>query len=831
MPAYSSTQSGPFNSASTWGGSGTPSADGDTFTINYGHDVELSTDARPTNGFGDSSIFGRLKMTSGGKLRMNGILRIQGNNSGTGPFQAGNTGTGSELNMSSNTVIEIKGTNAETHCIWVENNRYADTILQGSAKNHTSVLSTATAIGATSLNVANTSGFAVEDWISVYVQDHDHRVSPDEGFIVHDISGNTVYFRQFVTPTATITTASANVITVDNSKVFREGYKLIFGTGANRNIRTITSINYTINRITLDSSITGTVTGLTVYQTGTEKPHVLNSIVAKVATTLTSNHSTNATTINVGSASDIAVGDKLIIEHNIVTDTAWDYAADYVVTAKSGTTLTITPALRYAYRQGAKVVNLTRDCEIKAVDTSTTNRVFFYREIDTGTNAFFRRTRMKNVKFTGLGRNTISTNYGGLMIGGRNTHLIEGNADNRYNFASSIEACVYDSPNSRDAYTGFAIRDAYRMQLRNNVAYNCWSGYWFWSTNYGHRTANNYIQRTTSTGLNIETFYDTFYQSLEYNYLTRIAGSSYAIAHLTSNPGQIRHNVAKYTPTAFNFIYNNGGVSVGERWYHDYYINSPYIQARNSRATVIDSYFGNAWNTLGPTSSHQVRSYIDFVGTGDNYLDRAPVDNVLTSVENNFEYDGLLEWAPWAVREWNHTEQAWFQRPSGNNGNNSGFGEKIYVPAGATVFVSVEVKLVPGFSGTYPYLIATSNTDTLNRGRYQTAASDTTAPTQPTGGSAYGFWNSVQFTAAASSAYEKKTITLEPSPKSYYLQVMLITTSTTASEGFYAKEFRIAVNKSTQLPRTSAVDATSQRGNVKIRQNADIPKKRIGGRL
>jgi len=37
MAALSSTQSGNFNSASTWGG--TAPSDGDTFTINRGHKV------------------------------------------------------------------------------------------------------------------------------------------------------------------------------------------------------------------------------------------------------------------------------------------------------------------------------------------------------------------------------------------------------------------------------------------------------------------------------------------------------------------------------------------------------------------------------------------------------------------------------------------------------------------------------------------------------------------------------------------------------------------------------------------------------------------------
>ena len=42
---------------------------------------------------------------------------------------------------------------------------------------------------------------------------------------------NKIYYRQFVTPTATIQRfISPRIIEVDNAKVFRVGYKIIFGT-------------------------------------------------------------------------------------------------------------------------------------------------------------------------------------------------------------------------------------------------------------------------------------------------------------------------------------------------------------------------------------------------------------------------------------------------------------------------------------------------------------------------------------------------------------------------------------------------------------------------
>jgi hypothetical protein len=51
MAALSSTQSGNWTSATTWGNV-TP-ADGDTFTINYGHKVTVNSNTVVTQGYGD----------------------------------------------------------------------------------------------------------------------------------------------------------------------------------------------------------------------------------------------------------------------------------------------------------------------------------------------------------------------------------------------------------------------------------------------------------------------------------------------------------------------------------------------------------------------------------------------------------------------------------------------------------------------------------------------------------------------------------------------------------------------------------------------------------
>ena len=70
MATRTSSQSGNFNSTSTWGGSAVP-VDGDSFIVSQGHVVTVNDDRRPTNGFADSYVYGNLKMQNNGKIRMN----------------------------------------------------------------------------------------------------------------------------------------------------------------------------------------------------------------------------------------------------------------------------------------------------------------------------------------------------------------------------------------------------------------------------------------------------------------------------------------------------------------------------------------------------------------------------------------------------------------------------------------------------------------------------------------------------------------------------------------------------------------------------------------
>ena len=325
MAALTSNQSGNFTASATWGGS-TP-ADGDTFTIAAGHSVTSSTIDMPTNGYGDITIHGCWSLQSGSQFKLNGRATVHGGEANV--FTEGESNSAGLLEMKDNSELVIKGTNSEQHRIWVEDETRASIICDGSEKTLNTVISCSNYIDYNQdfLPVISASNFAAGDWISVYSRFQGYKNCSDESFIVHDTDTtaglNKIYFRQFVSPKATIQKfLNPRTIQVDNAKVFRVGYKIIFGTGSDRNVVTITAIDFLRQRIRIDANVTGTLSNLigkTIYQTGNEKQHTngfgrsvnteSGSIVRRNATTLTTAIETADSTnqIVVGNASDLSV--------------------------------------------------------------------------------------------------------------------------------------------------------------------------------------------------------------------------------------------------------------------------------------------------------------------------------------------------------------------------------------------------------------------------------------------------------------------------------------------------------------------------------------------
>jgi len=423
MAAYSSTQSGNFNNPATWGGSGWPDTNTDTFTVNAGHTVTYNITTPLNEGLGSSVV------NSGGTFIMDNNTVIRFNGAATYHFAcSGNliikTGAKTLLKgtTSSERIYDIRplsfvpttatGTSGQNTITVASNvaqiivgNKVSGTgIAAGSyvtniagnvltlSKNNTGTVSgnltvgnyveiigsegmpiTTVASAVTTSNhqqgfvvAADATNFVVGDWIAVYTRGTTDALVDrnDEGFIIHDKDSNTIYIREFVGPTTTISSASSNTITVANAKIFRTWQRLIFGTGANRNILGITGINYDTNVITLSANVTGTVTGLPVYTTGPLQLKVVGDKIRKVATTVSVQAVSTATTITLSSVAGFNVGDEVII------DALWNVAAtSYTdelpnkrnITAINGNVITINQSMGHISFVGAFVTRVTRD--------------------------------------------------------------------------------------------------------------------------------------------------------------------------------------------------------------------------------------------------------------------------------------------------------------------------------------------------------------------------------------------------------------------------------------------------------------------------------------
>jgi len=833
MASLTSTQSGNFNSSSTWGGS-TP-ADGDTFTITAGHLITVNSDLRPTNGYGDVTCHGKLYITNNGKFRLNGRITVRAS-SKTSFFTEGVSTSGGAFVMDSGSRLEIRGDNSAQHGIWNETERYTTLECVGSDKNLNTTLSSEHTYNSSYLSVANANNFSAGDWITVFNRDSDYLVCPDEGFWVHDVdtSNNRIYFRQFVSPTAEVASYFYSDLYVDNARKFKVGYKIIFGTGSNRNVKTITAIDRGANKITCDSTITGNPTGATVYQTGNEKIQESGNLVKRMATTLTSASTSGGDIINVGNASDINVGDEILIDVNNDSQTSWDYNAKYTVSSKEGNELTLNSSLSYDHKAGSIVTIVTRDCEIHAVDTSSSTRPFIYVERWTSSDGYDRRVRFQNVHFKGLGRNTGSTYYSGVHIGGYTGIYRAG--DSRHQYQSRIDSCVYDSPNYRSTYSSLFIRDGHYFKFRNNVSYNTDRGIWLYSSNYDIIITNNYATRTLYGGIIVDANYNP-YCEISYNYMTR--SDDYGI--LINNHRElypIRHNIALNNEQRPFYMFNAMAEgSIIERFYADGYRRPPHLGLHCGIITFLDSQIQpNRWDGSAEDGSGQVYSnYILGYSTDSRaeYQRQGGSGAYATWLDWGFEEGKLANQGMGGIRLWNETEKYWDVQVAGDD-TLYGWFETVYVPPNTKAFVSCDVQCVSGFTGTRPYLIAKSHRGGLKMGRYEPdyagyTSIKTSTQTSTLRGANLGFREYAQYSSASHGAFETKTLTVQAQPMGYYLIAGIYNSNTNIrEEGYKMRDIKIYLEQSygTPLHRLN-----KQQSSLQVRSNATTPKRRIGGRI
>lgn len=848
MAALTSTQSGNWTASATWGGS-TP-ADGDTFTIAQGHKVTIDSDERAGTGFGDILVRGCLHFATNGKIRINGRITVQGNGStdysktngvSAQDFTEGGGSSGALLSgTGSNILLEFEGTNSDQHGIWIENIRYSSWKFNGTTNVTTTDFAADANVEDSYITVDSTTGFAAGDWIAMYCSaQQDYRVKSDEGAWVHDVdaSNNRIYTKKFVGPKAIISSASGTSVVVDWSTIFRVGYIVIFGTGSNRNVRTITAINHETKTLTLDSAISGTISsGTEMYETGLDKKHLTDHQVRKNASTVQTALAVDATTVDVGSVDDLAIGDVISIDINNDVDTNWDYNNKFTITGKSGNTLTFSPALTHVVKAGSIVTKVNRSIQIKGVDEDV--RAFCYVEYYTDyDSASTREILLKDVEWEMMGGNTGSNYYKAqVWVAGYNSRYRDDTytTDSRQDFQSKYENCVVHNGNNkmRD-YTGMGTRHTHGFIHRNCIAfYNGYSQFRGWSSHTDTQFVNNYATRSHYSC----SYYDGMYGTgadYSYNYLTR--SDDYTVMmHHSRTMNSINYYIVLNSENRWFYSYYMPQGTTLKRWHVDGFRSWAHAGPGGTDITFQDCYIQNKWYKQVPGV---YAGYTDTFGVVDsgNYYSNSGASGFASSTgttgrvmttpahEWNFEENLYMEVEACANMIWNKGGKEWSFINFANEYYPMAM-QTMWIPANTALTVIGEFRGQSSGSWTYPYLYAKPHRDGRN-GRYQTGyTNQTTEQGDSSHASAKSYSNgwreSVRFDDAA-GIWQQKSLSIAGQKYGYTLLTFYSPDNDNAEEIGYIRNIRV----------TAAASPKNKTSTTNGRIESTTNRKRISGRI
>lgn len=834
MATRTSTQSGNFNSTSTWGGSAVP-VDGDAFVVAAGHIVTVNDDRRTTNGYHNSTINGKLHITGSGKLRMNGQLDIT--STGTSDyFTENDSTTGAYFRMDNGARLEIKGNNADNHSLRFNSQKYNWIEVEGTNPNQTTTMSANASVNSTSLSLTSGTGFAAGDWISVFrpfedMADWEFDRYIDEGMIIHDISGNTVYPRLFVSPKSDITRVSGDKIFVEDATVFRVGHQIIFGTGSNRNIKTITAIGKNNNRITCNSSISGSVVGETVYRTGTEVFHNSGDTVQKIATPMLIDVSSGTRTIQVASTAGMAVGQRVFVEANNPDDTNWDYEMLYEIESiPNSTSIVVTNNLAQDRKAGGWVSIFDRDTVIAAAtveedgEASTSeDRPYIYHIRWTSSDGYYRRCRYRNCMFDGIGSNsTNSTWYRGVGFNGYMSY--ETSSYGAY--ASGVEGCTW-KPNNSGNNSCFYSRDRHQLTFRNNIFYNGTLNFWAYSSGNNVNFNNNISARSVYSTASIDGMYEPR-TTYAYNLFSRSDDYGLLMYHNRNTTVQFRHNYITHHEQRPMYCYYWHHNSIMDQNYIEYFRSWPYI-GTGGDIIFTNSYVRSRWDATDgvttPVNGVQIQQ------DGNQRADRMGSPQAFYSLDHNFQQNNTAMWGSYVWKNWDNDENAWKVFRDTVTATGAGINEMVYVPAGSTVYLAGEIKISSGFSGTYPRIYAKA-ANSYHDGKHYDGSTTSSQRSETVDSYYYGHTESVDFTSSAIGSYERKTMTISPVNHDYFLAAGYESSSTNAGDGlehWFEKPFEIYIDKpSGNVEKKFDTRRQSKHG---VNNSATRKKKRLGGRI
>jgi len=839
MATITSTQSGNFNNTSTWVGGVVP-VDGDIFIVNYGHIVTVDDDRRVTNGYQDSYVRGKLHITGTGKLRMNGILYVNNSANYTQHFVEGQN-SGGFFRMDPGSLLEIRGSNAEQHRLDVQGNGYVTCEVMGTNPNPKTTLSADVNNNETSLSFTDASDFAIGDWITIYKSERAGKdwqyYKSDEAFWIHDIDVNTVYFRKFVGPSASIVGVSDTLL-VDDASVFRVGYKIIFGVGANRNVSTISDIDYLNNKITLSDSVIGNVVGETIYQTGTDKGHLNGDDVLRIAATLVEDSNVGDNTIKVNNVNGFNVGDLILIPANdpvYSNATSWDRIMDYTISAIDSSTNTITFTSGFTNTSqttlqsnakvgvGGIVINMARDTKITAPEGTTYGQdqasCVSVRYFNIGNQNYRRRFKFKNCELH-LGSNTNSPDYRIIGIRGHNSFSLLNHGE---------YVCEFDGvtihPIRRNTWNMQYVWEQHQLNMRNCVSYNA-NGPVFYTYGNNRGFYNNIGVRSNGNAWNSAGFYNDI-NEWSYNYgIRNNGGSSYDQS--VEAKSIVSYNYVVFSTGRVCYHSYSANPFVFYRQYFNYYIVHPSAE-RVGRAIFMDSYLGNDWDVTGDGSAYS--DSINMDSRSHYSLERTSAHSILfSSVCNNFTYNGFREWNRRALRFWDETSNSWRVYPDRDDSLWMGFDNHVFVPANTTVYIIGSVKTVSGNTN-YPYIRA-SHIKNYYNGRYYNNADSELDISDSKVNFNTGWVKTDRFTSASVSDFETKTMTLDPLPFDTFMSISVSCNGSGSNSrlGWYEKDLKIVLtNPSPFMASSQMLHNLTTKIPVVVQQTPNQFKTILGG--
>ena len=851
MAAWTSAQDGAWDNPSTWtAGVGYPAAAGDTVTLR--HDVTYTTKLNVGDGYGDITISNGGVLISQGEMDIDGVLLIDG---------------GGTLHQKPGSRIYFSGTSGENHGIHFENEANASHIAEGSDPLPTTQLTAAHDIGDTVLTVdlGTGSGFVAGDWIAIYdctstdTADYAFTKYQDEGVWVHDVDGDNIYFRWFVGPDDVTITAFSHVasqITVTNSKVYREGQSIIFGSGTNRNVCRIASINHATNTLTLKRldnenayvmDVDPSIANAKVYVTGLHKPHSDNSRVRKCATSVTTAiNSTSATTVTVGDATGFVADDVIVIECALQTTDGTISNRDYnaiecrhIVQSVSGDTITLTGQVGYTVGIGSLVVKLNRDIIIGAKKTgstdidASTNICHYYIE---HTSNYDRYIVLKDVWFHNVGNSNSNYRAGFVMRGYGSTDNLPVTLANTTKiqtmphepWVEGVSVMIND--NGRRDYSGMWGYDFRNSCFRACVSVNgddAFTIHWDPSQRlyncFGARCSDKFL-RVQGTHYNHE---------VAYCYGNRVGGRAIYYEPVY-NAGRGLHNIKiNCVDTDPIRVNRNTGYS-GSMWaidIKDSLYQGPYMsEVGEGKFVCFYSRFRGIEDVLG-----KVRM------SGSSYAGRQGYSSgtsVFSVVEADFEYDKVVNYSYYMRFEWDDDQQAYFcQRTYHDDHETPAITEIFMLPPNATARVRFTCKGTANWSGTEPYAYVQTVHNIL--GGYSGADSG-----DPFGSSSTTEWISMQTQGSTQqqfadanfpTTWENIDLTVDPQPFSRMIEagVMAYRTdmSNTDGEGYYMKPIDIRIDKpyAHRDMHLSNGHAASTTQNVRLGSTHGAKTRRFGG--